>query len=398
MPRVVVRPAALLPQRVGCPWHRARTPALPALRRARGCGATRGGGPGSEPPEPDELGSSSSEDRGRAEDTPAARLTQNLANLVANPASYLGAFVIVAAATSRFNFGGGAVVALSALPVVALTAISKSSAGQEVRRAVEQEKPRLLAEADRAEAQRVVARSGGDLSRFYGDTRSVLQDPPSHLQGQLAGDAGFDPLGLAASPSEDASAEVDAGDGWRDGALKDTRLGRLYQAELLHARWAMLGAVGCLVPELLQRQFGVAIAEPIWWKVGGSVLNEGIAINYAGLEGLRIAGDKGVLAIAACQLALMGGPEYARQVGIASLEPVGIFLPGDVNYPGGPLFDPLGLAKDPDTFLTQAVAEIKHGRLAMLAMAGYAAQAAVTQEGPIANLEATLARIVAHYG
>ena len=156
--------------------------------------------------------------------------------------------------------------------------------------------------------------------------------------------------------------------------------------------------MGCLVPELLQRQFGVAIAEPIWWKVGGSVLNEGIAINYAGLEGLRIAGDKGVLAIAACQLALMGGPEYARQVGIASLEPVGIFLPGDVNYPGGPLFDPLGLAKDPDTFLTQAVAEIKHGRLAMLAMAGYAAQAAVTQEGPIANLEATLARIVAHYG
>ena len=30
-----------------------------------------------------------------------------------------------------------------------------------------------------------------------------------------------------------------------------------------------------------------------------------------------------------------GGPEYARQVGIRSLEPVGVFLPGTQSYPGG---------------------------------------------------------------
>ena len=31
----------------------------------------------------------------------------------------------------------------------------------------------------------------------------------------------------------------------------------------------------------------------------------------------------------------MGGPEYARFVGIRSLEPVGVYLPGDKNYPVG---------------------------------------------------------------
>ena len=34
------------------------------------------------------------------------------------------------------------------------------------------------------------------------------------------------------------------------------------------------------------------------------------------------------------QVALMGGPEYARWVGINSLQPVGIFLPGSPLYPG----------------------------------------------------------------
>lgn len=61
-------------------------------------------------------------------------------------------------------------------------------------------------------------------------------------------------------------------------------------------------------------------------------------------------------------------------------------MPGDQNYPGGPPFDPLGVSKDPHAFVDQAVKEIKNGRLAMLAMAGYFAQAACTQRGPVQNL------------
>lgn len=30
----------------------------------------------------------------------------------------------------------------------------------------------------------------------------------------------------------------------------------------------------------------------------------------------------------------MVGPEYARACGIDALEPLGIYLPGDKNYPG----------------------------------------------------------------
>lgn len=75
-----------------------------------------------------------------------------------------------------------------------------------------------------------------------------------------------------------------------------------------------------------------------------------------------------------------------RQVGIRSLEPVGVFLPGDQNYPGGTPFDPLGFSQNPDGFVLQAVKEIKNGRLAMLAMLGYFVQAGVTRKGPVENL------------
>lgn len=58
---------------------------------------------------------------------------------------------------------------------------------------------------------------------------------------------------------------------------------------------------------------------------------------------------------AAVQLVLMGGPEYARFVGIKSLQPVGVFLPGTQVYPGGAPFDPAQFSRNPDEFLEQQV-------------------------------------------
>ncbi|EFJ42774.1 hypothetical protein VOLCADRAFT_66679, partial [Volvox carteri f. nagariensis] len=252
----------------------------------------------------------------------------------------------------------------AALPITALTALSKSSVGKQVQQQLEARLPELRAEAER---QRQAHQQARQRSKWYGASRPRLPGPlggAQHLNGEEAGDAGFDPLELGKDPGAFA---------------------RFREVELLHARWAMLGFVGCMVPELLALR-GVELGEPVWWKVGASKLNSDLTLNWGGIEGFRIAGKQGIGLIAACQAVLMGGPEYARYVGIRSLEPVGVFLPGDQNYPGGGPFDPLNYAADADGFVDQAVREIKNGRLAMVAMLGLFVQAAVTKKGPVQNV------------
>ncbi|XP_010664037.1 chlorophyll a-b binding protein 7, chloroplastic isoform X5 [Vitis vinifera] len=155
--------------------------------------------------------------------------------------------------------------------------------------------------------------------------------------------------------------------------------------EILHARWAMLAALGALLPELLDLLGAFHFVEPVWWRVGYSKL-KGDTLDYLGIPGFHFAGSQGVIVIAICQALLMVGPEYARYCGIEALEPLGIYLPGDINYPGGALFDPLNLSKDPVAFEELKVKEIKNGRLAMVAWLGFYIQAAATGKGPVQNL------------
>ena len=69
-------------------------------------------------------------------------------------------------------------------------------------------------------------------SPWYGAERPKWLGPlpfeyPQHLTGDAPGDYGFDPAGLA---------------------VEQRKFDRYFELELLHARWAMLGALGALVP------------------------------------------------------------------------------------------------------------------------------------------------------
>jgi light-harvesting complex II chlorophyll a/b binding protein 7 len=275
-----------------------------------------------------------------------------------------------------------ALLAGAAVPFVAIQALADSDAGQRLKADLAARRPGLAAAAAAAEKERLAARA---RSPFYGERRPTFLGPlpipgslaAPHLTGDVAGDYGWDPLKLAAAST--APPAVDA-----------PRLARYVELELLHARWAMLGALGALVPEAITLSGAASFGEDRWFLVGRAKL-AGEDLNYFGVPGLRIAGGQGVAAIAAAQALLMSGPEAARAAGPGGLEPVGIFLPGDQNYPGGALFDPLGLAADPDAAVRLRVAEIKHGRLAMVAFVGYAAAAATGRsDGPLRDLVAAV--------
>lgn len=54
------------------------------------------------------------------------------------------------------------------------------------------------------------------------------------------------------------------------------KLDRLRESELVHGRWAMLGVVGCLLPEILG--FGDWFEAPLWAVNGGTPTYFGVPV------------------------------------------------------------------------------------------------------------------------
>ncbi|CAL5414259.1 unnamed protein product [Camellia sinensis] len=204
----------------------------------------------------------------------------------------------------------------------------------------------------------VVSPVDDELAKWYGPDRRIFlpeglldrSEIPAYLTGEVPGDYGYDPFGLSKKPDDFAK----------------------YQAyELIHGRWAMLGAAGFIIPEAFNKFGANCGPEAVWFKTGALLL-DGNTLNYFG-KNIPINLIFAVIA----EVVLVGGAEYYRIINGLNLE--------DKLHPGGP-FDPLGLAKDPDQAAILKVKEIKNGRLAMFAMLGFFIQAYVTGEGPVENL------------
>jgi len=175
---------------------------------------------------------------------------------------------------------------------------------------------------------------------------------PQHLTGQYAGDVGFDPLNLASSPE---------------------KLLYYREAEVKHARLAMLAAAGWPLSELLDRPIAELVDEDFGLNlppmVDGSdrvpsLLNGGMEnvspLFWGFCIGLTAAID-------------LKGIRIARYSDEDS-----DYLPGDYGW------DPLGLyPADEEGRTRMQLAEIKHGRLGMLAITGFAAQEFVGNAGVV---------------
>ena len=159
----------------------------------------------------------------------------------------------------------------------------------------------------------------------------------------------FDPLGLAEKAT-------------------DATLKRYREAEIAHGRVAMLAVIGFLVGE----------------KVEGSSFLFDASISGPAITHITQVPD-GFWAVI---IAFIGAYEASRaEAGWVDPADCPVDQPGlllDDYMPGDLKFDPLGLKpEDPEEFEIMQTKELQHGRLAMLAAAGFLAQEAVDGKGII---------------
>jgi len=175
-------------------------------------------------------------------------------------------------------------------------------------------------------AASVVSRAAKDREMWYPGAKA-----PSHLNGSMAGDYGFDPLRLGANKN---------------------LINYYREAELMNGRWAMVAVVGILFTE----------------ACGLPSFIEAATIDY-GISNQTLV---------VTEILTLGIFEYYRIKNYEKTGECSLLLQAP--------FDPLKL-KTEETKLK----ELKNGRLAMLALLGFCSQYAVRGKGPIACFKDHLA-------
>merc|ERR1712167_505906 len=141
-------------------------------------------------------------------------------------------------------------------------------------------------------------------------------------------------------------------------------LQRFRECELIHGRWAMLATLGVIVAESFT---GVS------WVDAGKV-------ELDGARYLNLNLPFSISQLCWIEALAVGGAELYRNGELQAEKRI---------YPGG-AFDPLGLAtpgkSNSDQITRLREAEIKHGRLAMVAFFGFGIQALAVSEGAMGSL------------